>query len=54
VQNYAIVGTTLFDLTDGRARKIQLADLDIPATQKTNEDHGIDFQVPAEGKPAGK
>jgi len=47
VQNYAIVNGTLFDFTDGRSRKIPLADLDLPATQKANDDRGVDFQVPA-------
>lgn len=46
VINYAIVGDTLFDFADGRARKILLADLDLPATQKANDDRGVDFQIP--------
>lgn len=46
VQNYAIVGATLFELGDGRTRKIQLAELDLPATQKANDDRGVDFQLP--------
>jgi hypothetical protein len=46
VQNYAIMGSTLYDLTDGHRRKIPLADLDLIATAKQNEDRGIDFQVP--------
>jgi hypothetical protein len=47
VLNYAIVGDTLFDLNEGRTKKIQLADLDLPATLKANEDRGVDFQMPA-------
>ena len=47
VQNYAIVAGTLFDFTEGRSRKIPLSDLDLPATQKANDDRGVDFQVPA-------
>lgn len=47
VGNYAIVGDTLFELSDGRTRKILLADLDLPATEKANNDLGVDFQVPA-------
>lgn len=47
VQNYAIVGNTLFDFAEGRSRKILLADLDLPATQKANDDRGVDFQLPA-------
>jgi hypothetical protein len=47
VENYAIVGSTLYDLTDGRKRKIALDDLDLTATSKQNEDRGVDFQLPA-------
>ena len=46
VGNYAIQGKILFDLTSGRAHKIALADLDLDATRKQNEDRGIMFQVP--------
>ena len=46
VGNYAIVGTTLFDLTPGHSRKVPLADLDLVATQKQNEDRGVVFQLP--------
>lgn len=46
VGNYAIVGTTLFDLTAGHPRKIALADLDLDATQKQNDDRGVIFQLP--------
>jgi hypothetical protein len=49
IQNYAIVGGTLFDLTENRSHKILLADLDLPATRKANDDRGVDFNVPAEG-----
>lgn len=47
VANYAIVGSTLYDLTDGRHHKIGLAELDLTATAKQNDDRGIDFQLPA-------
>ena len=47
VANYAILGSTLYDLTEGRRHKIALADLDLTATAKQNDDRGIDFQVPA-------
>ena len=47
LQNYAIVGDTLFDLADNRSHKIQLADLDLLATRKANDARGVDFQVPA-------
>src|SRR5271157_1227004 len=45
--NYAIVGATLFDLTPGRPRRIALADLDLEATRKQNDDRGVIFQLPA-------
>ena len=51
VLNYAIVGDTLFDLGAGRTRKILLADLDLPATHKANDERGVDFQIPASAKP---
>ena len=47
VLNYAIVGNTLFDFADGRTRKILFADLDLTATQKANDDRGVDFAVPS-------
>jgi hypothetical protein len=46
VGNYAIVGTTLFDLTPGHSRKVPLADLDLDATQRQNDNRGISFQIP--------
>jgi hypothetical protein len=46
VANYAIVGQSLYDLTSGHHRKIALADLDIPSTQKQNDDSGTVFQLP--------
>jgi hypothetical protein len=47
VENYAIVGTTLYDLTEGHRRKVALADLDLTATSQQNDDRGIDFHLPA-------
>jgi hypothetical protein len=47
VQNYAIVGATLYDLSDGKSRKVALAELDLPATVKQNDERGISFQLPA-------
>src|ERR1022692_907076 len=46
IENYAIVNQTLYDLTPGHPRKIALADLDLPATEKQNDDRGITFQLP--------
>lgn len=51
VRNYAIVGDTLFDFSAGRTRKILLADLDLSATRKANDDRGVDFQVPDSTTP---
>lgn len=50
VENYAIVGATLYDLTEGHRRKVALADLDLTATSKQNDDRGIDFHVPSGNK----
>lgn len=47
VSNYAIIGSTLYDLTPGHPRKIAISDIDVPATEKQNEDRGVDFHVPA-------
>jgi hypothetical protein len=46
VENYAIFGQTLFDLTPGHRRKIALADLNLVATEKQNDDRGVSFQLP--------
>ncbi|MBZ5679048.1 MAG: hypothetical protein LAO24_02965 [Acidobacteriia bacterium] len=46
VGNYAIVGQTLFDLTPGHSRRIAIADLDLDATQKKNDERGVSFQLP--------
>jgi hypothetical protein len=46
IENYAIVSQTLYDLTPGHPRKIALADLDLPATEKQNDDRGVTFQLP--------
>jgi hypothetical protein len=50
VANYAIVGMTLYDLSNGRAQKVELAELDLGATKKQNDDRGVDFRLPAETK----
>jgi hypothetical protein len=46
LQNYAIVGDTLFDLTENRSHKILLEDLDLVATRKANDERGVEFQIP--------
>lgn len=51
VSNYAIIGANLFDLSSGRRQKIAISDLDVAATEKANEDQGVDFKLPV--LPAG-
>ena len=46
IVNYAIVGETLYELSDGRAKKVALAELDLSATEKQNDERGVDFRVP--------
>ena len=48
IQNYAIVGKTLWVFTEQRARKIPIAELNVPATTKANEARGIDFRLPSQ------
>jgi hypothetical protein len=52
IQNYAIVGDTLYDLGNVVAHKIKLADLDLQQTIQKNEQRGVDFSVPTSYKPA--
>ena len=47
VQNYAIVGQTLWNFAPQHTQKIPLSDLDLPATTKANEDQGVTFRVPS-------
>ena len=46
VQNYAIVGQTLWNFAPQHTQKIPLSDLDLPATAKANDERGVDFRVP--------
>jgi hypothetical protein len=46
VQNYAIVGQTLWNFSPQHTEKIPLSDLDIPATTKANDQRGISFRLP--------
>jgi hypothetical protein len=50
VQNYAIVGQTLWSFAPQHTQKIPLADLDLPATTKANDERGVDFHVPGTGQ----
>ena len=45
-RNYAIVGKTLWMLTELRARKIPMSDLDVEATRKVNGDRGVEVPLP--------
>jgi hypothetical protein len=47
VQNYAVTRTTLYVLDGSRRREIPLDQLDLPQTEKTNLDAGVDFEIPA-------
>ena len=47
IQNYAIVGQTLWNFAPPHTEKIPLADLDLAATAKANDDRGVTFRVPS-------
>jgi hypothetical protein len=52
VSNYTIMSGTIYSKADywttgSWTRKIQIADLDVPATLKLNHDHGLNFMLPA-------
>jgi len=46
IQNYAISGTTLYNLSDSGPHQIALDDLDLAATTKANSERGIVFHLP--------
>jgi hypothetical protein len=46
VENYAIVGQTVWVFAPQHTQKIPLTELDLPATTKANDDRGVDFRVP--------
>ena len=46
IQNYAVVGQTLWLFTEQRARKIPVSDLDVETTKKVNADRGVEFRLP--------
>jgi hypothetical protein len=50
VQNYAVIGDQLYDLTPGHRRKVPLSELDLIATAKQNDDRGIDFELPTSAR----
>ena len=43
IQNYVLVGDTLWILTEQRARKIPVPELDIETTTKANVERGLEF-----------
>jgi hypothetical protein len=52
VSNYTIMNGTIYSKIDfwssgSWARKIQIVDLDVPATLKLNHEHGLNFVLPA-------
>ncbi len=46
VENYAIIGRTLWNFAPQHTQKISLTDLDLAATVKANDDRGVTFRVP--------
>jgi hypothetical protein len=51
VENYAVVGPTLVDLTPGHQHTVALASLDLSATRQQNKDRGIIFHGPQQQVP---
>jgi hypothetical protein len=45
-ENYAIVGQTIWLFNEQRATRIPMSEIDIPATQKANEERGVQFEIP--------
>lgn len=50
IENYAVVGNTLWVFNDQRRTKIPIAELDLKATQQVNEDRGVDFAIPTSAR----
>ncbi|HSE48431.1 MAG TPA: hypothetical protein VLA96_04415 [Terriglobales bacterium] len=50
--NYAIMGQTIFDLgaAESHKKKIQVAELDLPATEKANDERGLEFKLPSRAR----
>src|SRR5439155_22563063 len=46
IQNYAIVGQTLWVVDEKAANKISIADVDLDATQNENRGRGVRFPLP--------
>lgn len=46
LSDYALTGDTLYDVHGGRAKKIAVSDIDLPATVRVNEERGLEFTLP--------
>ncbi len=46
VRNYAVVGNTIWILNDRSARKVLLSELDVAATQRVNDENGVELHLP--------
>src|SRR5436309_1481175 len=46
VRNYAIVGNTVWVLSEHTARKFAVSDLDVSATEQANAKNGVEFRLP--------
>ena len=46
VENYAVIGQTLWIFNEQRATKVPLSSLDVDSTAKANEERGLEFRVP--------
>lgn len=51
VSNYAIMGQYVF-VFSGDRRKIPLAEIDVDATVKANEERGTEFKIPSSSNPS--
>ncbi len=49
VNNYAIIGLTLWVLDPQHKQRVPLADLDLAATAQANDDRGVEFRLPGAG-----
>jgi hypothetical protein len=46
VRNYAVADHTIWILGPEKARKVQVSELDIPATEQINAKNGVEFHLP--------
>jgi hypothetical protein len=46
IKNYAVMNETLVVFDGTRSKRIPLADVDLAATMKLNDERGLDFQIP--------